>query len=717
MRTVLGIAKTMGAKVTNQMGLHKLVNGVLTMLKLEPSDPEEPKVPCEASTADGRAGQLVKWEITDKWEWLIGKIGLPMILPDGALNERVPQAEWRSTFEQLQNEAEECGRQEGWGDADEEEELDSDLQAADGPLLQPNLDAYVATARRFDEWKKVEKYDVAGINTTLTDLQTDESDRTRCTERVFTRLSAERQTLGPAEGFKAASAVLLATDELGTPYVLLALERRGPEGRKVEKFNFIGGKREGHEMPRETAAREASEECAGLFTQHDRDRLESDPQAALTECFEGQSKTMIFAYGLTTQRVCDSAVMLDDYPVGSAPNLVRLEFVAVRTLLDANWACSNLHRFCQTQLGAIRPWLQQYLQQGAAAPPTQSVPQVSPAQLVECRARVQKLERLYHALMRCEGMHQMLQALKTRANAAPADADGRVSVEYEQKGIGGRRYANGELLPSKHGDHRPRSVTLQGMFSDLRPVVCGKTAFDIDCENGDFRLIASFPAKYNLTTPIPCVLDYIANRPTWLAAIMQIHGVDEGTAKRLPNIVSNGGGYRTWLDQNSLPFDRSKWYRNVLQLQKELMALREELFVHRQFKAMVDAERERLKGAGEKTEFGIEASLMSRIVQTSENEVLGIIDRVFFDLGWDTLALVFDGLIAEPSSSCQKPAALADALVKAKEACEARGWNIKLAEKRLHGKQGETPRSVTAARAAMQEFAAFEAQLGDAAPA
>eukprot|EP00966_Prymnesium_polylepis_P182568 4229925-Prymnesium_polylepis.1 len=64
---------------------------------------------------------------------------------------------------------------------------------------------------------------------------------------------------------------------------------------------------------------------------------------------------------------------------------------------------------------------------------------------------------------------------------------------------------------------------------------------------------------------------------------------------------------------------------------------------------MVDAERERLKRESEKSEFGIEASLMSRIVQTCENEVLGIIDRVFFDLGWDTLALVFDGLIAEPS--------------------------------------------------------------------
>ena len=46
------------------------------------------------------------------------------------------------------------------------------------------------------------------------------------------------------------------------------------------------------------------------------------------------------------------------------------------------------------------------------------------------------------------------------------------------------------------------------------------------------------------------------------------------------------------------------------------------------------------------------------------------------------------------------------------EASVARGWDIKLAEKPLHGLQGETPRSVTAARVAMQEFAAFEAQLG-----
>jgi hypothetical protein len=106
--------------------------------------------------------------------------------------------------------------------------------------------------------------------------------------------------------------------------------------------------------------------------------------------------------------------------------------------------------------------------------------------------------------------------------------------------------------------------------------------------------------------------------------------------------------------------------------------------------------------------------MMSRIVQTCENEVLGIIDRVFFDLGWDTLALVFDGLIVEPSSRCQNPAALhgeGGALAKAEGTCAARGWKIKLAEKPLHGLQDKTPRSVTAARTAMQEFAAWEAQL------
>ena len=36
-------------------------------------------------------------------------------------------------------------------------------------------------------------------------------------------------------------------------------------------------------------------------------------------------------------------------------------------------------------------------------------------------------------------------------------------------------------------------------------------------------------------------------------------------------------------------------------------------------------------------------------VQASENEILSIIDRTLFDLGWDVWSLIFDGLMAAPS--------------------------------------------------------------------
>ena len=101
---------------------------------------------------------------------------------------------------------------------------------------------------------------------------------------------------------------------------------------------------------------------------------------------------------------------------------------------------------------------------------------------------------------------------------------------------------------------------------------------------------------------------------------------------------------------------------------------------------------------------------MSRIVQTCEDEVLTIIDRTMFDLGWDTLALIFDGLIIEPAdgnSSCS----VKEAMALAEEACRASGWDIKLADKPLHGLQDETPRSVTQAREAVRAYNAWKTQV------
>eukprot|EP00966_Prymnesium_polylepis_P128601 2974536-Prymnesium_polylepis.1 len=177
----------------------------------------------------------------------------PMLRPDGVLERHVPQSEWSSRFEQLLALAEEQTRQDDWMDVEEEE---GDLA---GALQQPTVDAFLPGAPRFDDWKKVEKYDKAGIDAALVCMQEDEAERARCKERAFELLAAERQKLGPADGFKAASVVLLAPNEQGELCVLLAFEQR----KRMERFNFVGGKREPGEAPLQTAARQAFKLCAG----------------------------------------------------------------------------------------------------------------------------------------------------------------------------------------------------------------------------------------------------------------------------------------------------------------------------------------------------------------------------------------------------------------------------------------------------------------------
>ena len=80
----------------------------------------------------------------------------------------------------------------------------------------------------------------------------------------------------------------------------------------------------------------------------------------------------------------------------------------------------------------------------------------------------------------------------------------------------------------------------------------GEQGYDIDCENGDFRLIASGAALISCAGLVPSVSDYIEHRNEHLAEICALHGCETGVAKRLPNIVGNGGTYYTWLRNNNL---------------------------------------------------------------------------------------------------------------------------------------------------------------------
>jgi len=266
-----------------------------------------------------------------------------------------------------------------------------------------------------------------------------------------------------------------------------------------------------------------------------------------------------------------------------------------------------------------------------------------------------------------------------------------------------------------------RTATLQGGHSDLRAVCCGEKAFDVDCENGDPRIIESLAEQTALAHLVPTWIDYVANRKAYLDDICEVHGCDASVAKRLPNVVGNGGSYYTWLRDNDLklPAEGSKAFegkkcRAFLPPEKcvpgepnairELAAIRAVLFEHPRFKAMVEAERERLVREGRKPRRKHDASLWSRIVQTGEDAVLSIVDRVLFDLGWDVFALIFDGLIAAPSAACAEPD-VDEALAKAQAACARAGWKVVLAPKPLHGRQDETPKTITRARAALENWA------------
>ena len=137
---------------------------------------------------------------------------------------------------------------------------------------------------------------------------------------------------------------------------------------------------------------------------------------------------------------------------------------------------------------------------------------------------------------------------------------------------------------------------------------------------------------------------------------------------------------------------------------RELAAIRAVLFEDTRFKAMVETERERLVcDRLKKPQRKHDASLWSRIMQTSEDQVLSIIDRALFELGWDVFALVFDGLIAAPSAACAEPD-VNKALAAAQAACERAGWKVVLALKPLHGLQDEEPKTITKARDAIEAW-------------
>ena len=281
-------------------------------------------------------------------------------------------------------------------------------------------------------------------------------------------------------------------------------------------------------------------------------------------------------------------------------------------------------------------------------------------------------------LERCQSLELVATRLLVTLPKA-VDAKGRASVDvrYEERDVAGkgRLFATGQMVNA--GDESaPRVLSLQGMQSDLRAVLVGEFAHDVDCENSEFRLIWSLAQMYEHDLPI--IESYCKDRQALLTRIVQAHNVDVATAKRLPNIIASGGQYRTWMRKFDVAMEDDQLRVTVNRLHDELRVLHDDLVRHPDF-AWLDVERKRMLHMGQREPL----NLMPVIVRACERNVLRIVHRCFFDHHWDVRALIFDGLIAEPGALATE--SLAQVMLHAERQCLREGWEVRLAEKPLHG--------------------------------
>jgi len=511
-------------------------------------------------------------------------------------------------------------------------------------------------------------------------------------------------------------------------------ERRGGAGRQpIVALNPLGGKREGGEKGRQTAAREAWEETA--------EKLSAEAWRGISTGAPGvwagdATRAYVYVYHCSPD-TRDAGLHELWSRVPATPTLLGVEWVPIASLLNDAWCHQHCHRFGLELIAAARPLLQQAMP-GAAGPSGSG--SGSDANGAAAKQELTELDALHSDIVRFEGFHSVARGFDARCEAAGGNGvgpDGGVELTDSYRQTVGRRYVDSYGLPRVESEKRwqgapPRTATLQGGHSDLRAICCGGKAHDVDCDNGDYRVIGSLATQTGNEHLVPAVFDYVENRQMYLDEICELHGCSKGVAKRLPNVVGNGGTYYTWRRNNELHapsgglavFDGKKCKaflppkqcrRDEPNVTRQLHALRAALFDHPRFKATVEAERGRLLREKLKPAWQHDASLWSTcVVQASEDEVLGIVERALLAIGWDVWALVFDGLIVAPSAACTEPDDVTKALEAAEAACKERGWGmIKLIEKPLHGLQHETPKSIANARAALENWECRQACAAD----
>lgn len=352
--------------------------------------------------------------------------------------------------------------------------------------------------------------------------------------------------------------------------------------------------------------------------------------------------------------------------------------------------------------------------------------------------RVREIERLYETMgkmdpardmdqfdetCRRHGIHSRAMAqlkILRQLNAICDPTDNytglrRHTVPYEKKPLG-RAYTHGQLVnvgvvPTFDDEdvadekQRVRSVSYQGMYSELRPLL-GPFLRDVDMVKAFATICKNLAQKLGVADKVPMIIDYADRGADWLQRIVDHHhlgdAMDEddakAAAKELVNSTLNFGGYRAWKRKHARTSDPD--FDDVVTMAQEVGGLRGAIFDSSKYRAEVRNERNALKlELHDLDDYKIERKLWARFLQQREHEVLMLIDRKLRRKFGDAsvMALVFDGLLLKTDCSSEELRTCLDEVEAWLE--EEHEWTIKLLEKPNYGLPFASPKTLLASRA------------------
>jgi len=293
--------------------------------------------------------------------------------------------------------------------------------------------------------------------------------------------------------------------------------------------------------------------------------------------------------------------------------------------------------------------------------------------------------------------------------------------------------------------HVKLSVCFQTMFRTMRPVLAGASLCDGDMVKACTAIAVDNAARLRFPAErVSQIEDYRSNGAQWLDDIATFHALAtvlgsadaaKDASKALMSAMLFGdnaeGSYAHWKKEHSvvanagLPLTGSP-LEKLGEFNRQALGLRKYVFKHLNLKRKFEIERDKLRREREdwiRTDGGdpareINRSLFASWLFEGEDAVLMIVGHELVRLGWEVVALIFDGLMVKHRPDVRLDVGTDAALRKVEAVLSEEGWpSVKLVEKPLYGCQNGPLERLEAARAAALRAPASPPSSGRAAPA